>query len=163
MTLIELIKKYGANKGESTMFACIEAISQSLQDHLKAEELCALKKKLYSCMVGGHFDREFAEMQISKMYYEDSNGDKHYAPYWTENEVKSLYSEVKHKISDYNFYDFEVALNMIKSDYCPLLKRWFPDESKEDHLKRIVALTINWLDDSDNPFGNEKVWKYFNS
>ena len=51
---------------------------------------------------------------------------------------------------------------MIKSDYCPLLKRWFPDESKEDHLKRLVALTVNWLDDADNPFGKEKVWLYFN-
>ena len=57
---------------------------------------------------------------------------------------------------------FEVALNMIKSDYCPLLKRWFPDESKEDHIRRLVALTVNWLSDEDNPFGTEKVWLYFN-
>lgn len=71
-------------------------------------------------------------------------------------------SGVKGDIGDYNFYDFEVALNMIKSDYCPLLKRWFPDEDKDSHLKRLVSLTVNWLNDTDNPYGSEKVWGYFN-
>ena len=161
MTLTELIKKYGADKGEDVMWASVEALSQTLQDHLSEEEFNKLKKKMHYIMVGGHYDKEFADMQMPKMYYEDNEG-KHYAPYWTESEVKTLYSEIKGMIGDYNFYDFEVALNMIKSDYCPLLKKWFPDESKEDHLKRLVSLTINWLSDDDNPFGTEKIWLYFN-
>lgn len=162
MTLIELIKKYGANKGEDTMWASVELLSKTLQDKLTDAEFTELKKRMHYIMVGGHYDKEFAELQIPKMYYEDTDGTKHYAPYWTEDEVRTLYSEVKGKIEDYNFYDFEVALNMIKSDYCPLLKRWFPDESKEDHIRRLVALTVNWLSDEDNPFGTEKVWLYFN-
>ena len=59
----------------------------------------------------------------------------------------------------YNKWDFEVALNMIKSDNYPLLKEWFPDE--KDLMGRILELTINWLNDEDNPYGDAKVWGYF--
>lgn len=162
-TFTELIKKYGTNKGENIMWASVDILSETLEKHLTDEEFCTLKKKMHYLMVGGRFDKEFADIQMKKFYYIDANGSKHWAPYWTEDDVKAVYNEVKDSIRNYNFYDFEVALNMIKSDYCPLLKRWFPNESDEDHLRRLIALTINWLDDEDNPFGDEKVWLYFNS
>ena len=163
MTLTELIKKYGTSKGEDAMWASVDLVSKALEDHLTESEYNDIKKKMHYIMFGGHFDKEFANKQIAKFYYIDTDGSKHFAPYWTEDEVKSVYNEVRSTISDYNFYDFEVALNMIKSDYCPLLKRWFPDEDKDSHVKRLVALTLNWLIDEDNPFGTEKVWLYFNS
>lgn len=162
MTLFELIKKHGVNKGEDVMWRSVDLLSHILEDHLSGEEYHSVKKKIYYEMVGGHFDKEFADAQIAKFYYVDSDGTKHFAPYWAESDVRTLYSGVKGDIGDYNFYDFEVALNMIKSDYCPLLKRWFPDEDKDDHLKRLVSLTVNWLNDTDNPYGTEKVWGYFN-
>ena len=163
MTLIEMVKKYGANKGESVMWNSVDMLSKALEEHLSTEEFDSIKKKMYYIMVGGHFDKEFADKQIKKFYYTDSEGRKHSAPYWTEEEVKAVYNEIKNSIPEYNFWDFEVALNMIKSDYCPLLKKWFPNETNEDHIKRLIALTINWLVDDDNPFGDEKVWLYFNS
>lgn len=163
MTLVELIRKYGTNKGEDIMWASVDIISETLEKHLSKEEQYALKKRIHYLMVGGHFDKDFADKQIKKMYYIDSKGEKHWAPYWSEEAVKEIYDNVQDSISEYNFYDFEVAMNMIKSDYCPLLQKWFPDESNEDHLRRIKSLTLNWLNDEDNPFGNEKVWLYFNS
>jgi hypothetical protein len=162
MTLTQLIKRYGTSKGEDVMWASVDLISKTLETHLNAKEFEAIQKKIHYIMVGGHYDKEFAEKQIAVMYYKDSEGQKHFAPYWTEDDVRAIYNEIKSSIPEYNFYDFEVALNMIKSDYCPLLKRWFPNESSEDHLKRLVALTVNWLDDEDNPYGTEKVWLYFN-
>jgi len=48
---------------------------------------------------------------------------------------------------------------MIKSDYYPLLKRWFPEEKDLD--EKIIELTVNWLNDDDNPFGDSKIWCYF--
>lgn len=48
-------------------------------------------------------------------------------------------------IPKYNEYDFEVALNMIKSDYCPLLRRWYPEATNEEILNKLIDLTINWL------------------
>ena len=94
MTLTELIRKYGATKGEKAMWESVDLISNTLQDHLTDEEFCSLKKKMHYIMSGGHYDKEFAELQMPKLYYEDTDGTKHYAPYWTEDEVKTLYSEI---------------------------------------------------------------------
>lgn len=52
---------------------------------------------------------------------------------------------------------------MIKSDNYMKLKKWFPNATKEDILEKIIEETLNWLEDEDNPFGKEKVWRYFNS
>lgn len=51
-----------------------------------------------------------------------------------------------------------VALNMIKSDNYLLLKEWFPETNVQD---KILEMTINWLNDEDNPYGDHKVWGYF--
>ena len=59
----------------------------------------------------------------------------------------------------YNRWDFDVTMNMIKSDYYPLLRKWFPEDKNLDD--KIVELTINWLNDDDNPFGDAKIWCYF--
>lgn len=91
------------------------------------------------------------------MYYEE-NGIRHYAPYWDD--LSTIYNTNKRKlIFPYNKWDWEVTMNMIKSDYYPLLKRWFPEE--KDMLDKIIDLTINWLNDEDNPFGDSKIWCYF--
>lgn len=162
MTVYELIKKYGKNRGEDIMWSSVKVISEALENHLNEEDLCNLKKQVYYSMVGGHYDKDFADKQISTMYYISDDGMKHYGPYWSEDEVRAVYNEIRGSIGDYNFYDFEVALNMIKSDNYTLLKRWFPNETKEDRTKRFISLTVNWLNDEDNPYGKEKVWGYFN-
>ena len=79
------------------------------------------------------------------MYYKE-NGVKHYAPYWSD--VSDLFLLSRKKIpSQYNKWDFMLALNTIKSDYYPLLKGWFSDEREIQN--KIIELTINWLNDED--------------
>lgn len=163
MTLLEIFQKYGAGKDNSAMAKTTEVLSEFIKNKLTDEEYCALKKKVYASLEGGHFNKEFAEIQISKLYYKDDNGEKHYAPYWTNDEVYSVYQNYKSILGNYNLYDFEVALNMIKSDNYMKLKKWFPNATKEDILEKIIEETLNWLEDEDNPFGKEKVWRYFNS
>ena len=119
--------------------------------------------KIYYSINGGHFNEEFAEAAMKKMYYVDSSRTKQYAPYWTEYEVRNVYNSVRDKIPNYNFYDFEVALNMVKSDNYNKLRRWFPDDEEDELLEKLVEETINYLDDEDNPYGTEKIWKYLNS
>ena len=78
------------------------------------------------------------------MYYEE-NGMKYYAPYW--NDITLIYTQVKRRIpQSYTKWDFEVALNMIKSDNYLLLKSWFPDDVQD----KVVEMTVNWLNDEDN-------------
>ena len=54
-------------------------------------------------------------------------------------------------------------MNMIKSGYCLLLNAWFPDDDDDMRNERIVELALNWLRDVNNPFGQSKIWCYFNS
>lgn len=161
MTLTEIVKEYGSSKDEKSIMAFIEQISNYLGRVLTSEEYCTLCKHVYCVLAGGHFNETFADEQIRGMYYEDKSG-KHFAPYWSKEEVKKIYDNYKSKIpTEYNFYDFEVALNMIKSDNYNLMESWFGGDGKE--TERYTELAINWLDDPDNPFGKEKVWRYFNS
>ena len=149
--IYDIIKKYGSSE-ETVKILC-----HALCEHLPEEEYETLAKDIYESTQGKHFDEEFAKRQISKMYYEE-DGMRHYAPYWSD--VSSYYNVNRKRLHDsYNRWDFEVAMNMIKSDYCPLLKKWFPEE--KDMLDKIIDLTINWLNDEDNPYGDSKIWCYF--
>lgn len=171
-SLKELIRKYSGGKDPKAMDGITDIIGDFLKNNVSEEAYCSLYKDIYSELVGGHYNKEFADKQIEGMYYVDEAGQKHYAPYWTEGEARGIYEKSKTKIpAEYNFYDFEVTLNMIKSDYCPLLRKWHKeantaesDETACDKwcMEKIMDLTVNWLDDPDNPFGKEKAWGYFN-
>ena len=149
--IYDILKKYGSND------ETIKLLAEELEEHLPEKEYEELSKGIYESTQGKHFDECFAKNQIKKMYYEEG-GIKRYAPYWDD--TSAIYTINKRRLNDsYNRWDFEVAMNMIKSDYYPLLKQWFPNES--DYTDKIIELTINWLNDEDNPFGDSKVWCYF--
>lgn len=149
--IYDIIERYGSND-ETIKILCDE-----LCHNLPEDKYESLAKDIYESTQGKHFDEEFAKRQISKMYYEE-DGLRHYAPYWGD--TTAVYQVNKRRLNDsYNKWDFDVALNMIKSDYYPLLKRWFPEE--QDMMNKIIDLTVNWLNDEDNPFGDTKVWCYF--
>lgn len=162
-SLLQFIKKYGEGKGEAMMWKSVEIISDSLDKHMDEATRTALTRRIYGEMAGGHYDESFAKEDVKKMYYIDTDGQKKYAPYWTDEQVREVYNSVKAEVPKaYNFWDFYVALQMIKSDNCPLMRKWFPDATPEDMDKKFVELTLNWLKDEDNPFGSEKVWGYLN-
>lgn len=77
-------------------------------------------------------------------------------------EVKAVYDGIRSKIPAYNQYDFEVTLNMVKSDNCNKLKKWFPGATEEELMSKLVEEAVNYLDDADNPYGTEKIWRYLN-
>ena len=167
MTYYDLIKKYGAGKGEQAMWASTKRVSDyltSLKD-TNPKEYWKLLKATYADMCGKHFDEHFAKWQIEQMYYTDKEGRKHYAPYWNDDDMKKVYEANKSKLETnaYNMWDFAVTMNMIKSDNCILLHKWFPNASDDEMLSRLIDLSVNWLNDKDNPFGDGvKVWCYFN-
>ena len=163
MDIYSILKEGLKGEGSDKMWCTTKILSDAIEQYVPEKQREAIKTKVYYSSFGGHFNRDFADAAISKFYYVDLNGVKHEAPYWTESEVKEVYETVKKKIPDYNFYDFEVTLNMVKSDNCNKLKSWFPEASKEELLEKLVEEAVNYLDDADNPFGTEKVWKYLNS
>lgn len=114
-------------------------------------------------MVGGHYNEEYAHCDVRKMYYVNRNGMKMSAPYWTDEQVAEVYNKVKNEIPGaYNMWDFYVTLNMTKSDNCNLFMRWWQGSSDAEREQRVVEMTVNWLCDDDNPYGDEKIWRYLN-
>lgn len=162
MTLYEITRKYGEGKGDSFMWKTVAEVSESVEKAMSPEERDKLKKKIYSLLSGGHYDKDFAMGTVADMYFIDKAGNSHPAPYWSADTVMSIYEGVKTRIPNYNCWDFYVALNMIASDNWCMLNRWFPEITDEERDEKFVDMTINWLDDPDNPFGNEKAWGYFN-
>ena len=144
------------------MWCTTKILSDAIEDYVPEKQKETIKTKVYYSTFGGHFNRDFADNAISKFYYVDPSGVKHQAPYWTEPEVKEIYETVKAKIPSYNFYDFETTLNMVKSDNCNKLKKWFPQATDKELLDKLVEEAVNYLVDDDNPYGTEKIWKYLN-
>jgi hypothetical protein len=59
-------------------------------------------------------------------------------------------------------WDFYVTVQMNHSDNINLINQWFNNISKEELNDKIIDMSINWLNDEDNPFGDHKIWGYFN-
>lgn len=160
----DLIKKYGEGKGTDVMWESVGLISEMLDEKLTPEEMNCLEKKMYAMMQGEHYDDYFAKKQVEHMYYTDEKGVKHNAPYWTDDEVKQVYTAYKAKLKgEVTFWDFYVALNMIKSDNCNLFHEWWPEADMAVLTQKIAEMTVNWLNDEDAPQGEAKIWRYFNS
>lgn len=165
MKIYDLVKKYGQGKGENVMWSSIQWMSDAIEPLKESNpgEYWRIVKGMYAAMCGEHFNEEFGKWQVEQMYYEDKAGNKHYAPYWSEEKVKSIYELNKHKIpSEYTCWDFYVTMNMIKSDNYCMLKDWFPNASEEELNGKLVCMAVNYLNDSDAPHPTSKIWNYFN-
>lgn len=151
MDVKDIIKKYGG--GTETM----EVVADVMSEYVPKDVMHKLSKMVYENTQGKHFNEEFAKEQISKMSYEDGR-NKFYGPFYDD--VSAYYQQNKRKlIFPYNKWDFEVAMNLMKSDMYPLLKEWFPNLSKEDLDEKVIELTVNFLNDED--YGDSKIWCYF--
>ena len=163
MDIYNILKEGLRGEGSDKMWCTTKILSDAIETFVPDKQKQTIKNKVYYSTFGGHFNRDFADVAISKFYYVDLNGVKHQAPYWTESEVKNIYDTIRTKIPAYNLYDFEVTLNMVKSDNCNKLVKWFPDADTDELLEKLVEEALNYLDDEDNPYGNEKIWKYLNA
>lgn len=161
MELLELIKTYGQNKGQSAMWGTIEVMQKYLSNLSEEQKECLLKD-IYGYLSDGHFDECFADKQCEKMYYVKGN-EKHYGPFILKDKVSKEYNNIRNNIKNYNQWDFYVTVQMIYSDNYTLLRSWFPNISDEELCEKVFQMAVNWLDDEDNPFGNKKIWCYFNN
>lgn len=160
-TIYDMTKMYGSGKGESMMWDAIRAISNAVEESMPEEARDHLKREMYEMMAGKHFDEFFAKEIVSKMYYVDSRGIQHNAPYWTDASIREVYDQVKSEIRTYNMWDFYVTLNMIASDNYPLIDRWFAGEDASERDKRFVEMAVNWLRDPDAQHPDTKIWSYY--
>ena len=158
--LYDVIKANSTGKGELTMWQSVDIISEFLTEKLSEKDIDELSSKVYGVMSGGHYDENFANIDVKKMYYLDKNNRKHSAPYWAETQIYNVYEKARNRISSqYNFYDFYVTFNMIASDNWCLYKNWWPNITEEEIFNKVYEATVNWLVDEDWPT-TSKVWDY---
>lgn len=160
MTLYDLTKEYGKGRGEETMWASVQVISDFVEKHMAEEEKEALMREVYSVVADGHYNEDFAREDIEKMFFVDRAGTKHPAPYWPEEAVREIYNSVKGEINPYNFCDFNVTMNMVASDNWPLLEKWFPGMREDDRNQKTVEMALNFLKDPDAKNPDTKIWDY---
>jgi len=162
MNLYEFTKKYSEGRGENAMWRSVSIISDAVEKSMPEADRKVLMRKMYEAMAGCHYNEEFAKEDVAKMFYVDEDGKEHNAPYWTESQIEDVYDSVRDEIPDYNMWDFYVTMQMIKSDNCPLYRRWFPDESPSDMDTKFVEASVCWLNDADYRYTTTKIWHYLN-
>ena len=161
--IYDVIKTYGKGKGEDTMWKSVKMLSDALDGMLSAEEYAKIERKIYESISGGHYNEEFAHEDVSKMYYINGNGERVNAPYWTDEQVRAVYNNVKSDLpSQYNMWDFYVTLNMTKADNCNLYNKWWQGANSDVIEQKMVETAVNYLNDVDSPHGTEKIWSYIN-
>lgn len=161
-TLYEIIKTNFSGHGEETMWESTKMISEAVEESMPEEAKHQLLLDIYELMCGGHYNEYFAKEAVAKMYYKDGGDKKSYAPYWTDSAMREVYDTVRSRIPEYNCWDFYVTMHMVASDNHALLMRWFPNETQEQREARYVDMSVNWLNDEDNPYGEGKIWHYLN-
>ena len=164
MKYYDLIKEYGAGKGEKVMWATTKRISDFIEPMKQAhpEMYWKLIKDTYADMCGKHYNESFGMWQIEQMHFKDKKGVTHHAPHWTKDQYKGAYDVIKSKLknSNYNMWDVAVTLEMLYSDNYCMYREWWPDASQEVIEGKVIDATINYLNDDDDPDG--KIWSRFN-
>lgn len=164
MNYYDLIKEYGAGKGEKTMWQATKRVSDYLKTMKENDPdgYWRLIKDTYSDMCGKHYKDSFAMWQIAQMHYKDKKGVVHHSPYWTKEQYKGAYDAIRPKLknNNYNMWDVAVTLEMLRSDNICMYREWWPDADEEQLDAKVVEAAINYLNDDDDPDG--KIWKRFN-
>ena len=160
MDFVDFVEKYQQELTPEQMLAIAKGIGKCLSFKLSDVEehhLCAM---VYGVLSEEHFDKHFADYAISKMWYEDADGTKHMAPFFTDEEIKDVFDKHKDDISDYTIHDFAVTMNLLRSDHHLLLERYSEDAGELKEM--VVLMAIEYLQDQDCLHPTSKIWHNIN-
>lgn len=159
MDYVELINKYREDLTPEQMLGVAEAIGKVASCCMRKEDMQRLCTMIYGVISEGHFDEVWADEAIVKMWYEDEEG-RHAAPFFTDEEVKDAFGKRMDDVSDYNIYDFEVVMNLIRSDYHGTIGKY---AKTEEEVKEMTAnMAVEYLQDADAAFPTSKIWHEIN-
>ena len=160
MDFIEFVESYQQEMTPEQMLSIAKAMGKYLSYKLSDVEVHHLCAMVYGVLSEEHFDKHFADDAISKMWYEDADGNKHMAPFFTEEEIREAFDKHQDDISDYNIHDLAVTMNLLRSDHHLLLERYSKDN---DEMKEMVVLmAIEYLQDPDSLHPTSKIWHTIN-
>lgn len=126
----------------------------------KIQEEAAMRTLDYYMSGNTHFTELSARGCIAQMYYFETDTKKAFAPYFSYEELKKEYDEVRDEIADYNFWDFSVTMNMIYSNHHDTLA--YLCDKKRNKMKICSVMAVHFLNDEDTAHPSDKIFWYMN-
>ena len=160
MDFVDFVEKYQQELTPEQMLSIAKAIGKCLSFKLSDDEVHHLCSMVYGVLSEEHFDKHFADDAISKMWYEDTDGTKHTAPFFSDVEIREAFDNHKDDISDYTIYDFAVTMNLMRSDHHVMLERYSKDA--DELTEMVVLMSIEYLQDPDCLLPTSKIWHTIN-
>ena len=160
MDFVDFVEKYQQELTPEQMLSIANAIGKCLSFKLSEDEVHHLCAMVYGVLSEEHFDKHFADDAISKMWYEDADGTKHMAPFFSDNEIREAFDKHQDDISDYTIYDFAVTMNLLRSDHHLMLERYSNDADELNEM--VVLMAIEYLQDPDCLHPTSKIWHTIN-
>lgn len=105
-------------------------------------------RKQAGIMMGCHYDKEWADYDVSQIAYTDKEGKKRTGAYWTCEQIEEATKGMNFP-SGTTKWDVYVAMNSFHADTCKVL-------TDEQILKAAYQF---YFADEDFP-ANTKIWKY---
>lgn len=135
---------------EKQMWQSIESVSDLLCDIKDAHPdlYWRFMREQAGIMMGCHYDKEWADYDVSQIAYTDKEGKKHTGAYWTCEQIEEVTKAMSFP-SGTTKYDRFVAFNSFHADTCKVL-------TDEQILKAAYQF---YFADEDFPV-NTKIWKY---
>lgn len=154
MKYLEMVKaaKKNGTFAEKQMWDSVESVSELLDDikGSQPERYWQFLREQAGIMNGCHYDREWAEYDVSQITYTDKEGRKRTGAYWTCEQVEEATKAMSFP-SGTTKYDKFVAFNSFHSDTCKVL-------TDEQILKAAYQFYF-----ADEDFAKErgaKIWLY---
>jgi hypothetical protein len=154
---------FSAMRGNDALMWKHIGLVDELLDELREvhkDKYWAFMRQVHELMYGKHFDEAYARWQVEQMYHIGDDNREYKGEHWSLSDTTSVMQKYRGRIpSEYNEFDFYVALNSQWHDTICTAKRHFStvDEAENYVIDEAVAL---WLNDSDWP-SHDKVWRYF--
>ena len=147
MDFVDFVEKYQQELTPEQMLSIAKAIGKCLSYKLSDDEVHHLCSMVYGVLSEEHFDKHFADDAISKMWYEDADGIKHMAPFFSDDEIKDSFYKHQDDISDYTIHDLAVTMNLMRSDHHVLLARL--RKASEELKEMVLLMAIEHLQATD--------------
>ena len=154
MKYSEMVKEaVAAGKGESAMWKSVDEVNKLLErvKETDPDEYWRFLRNVHKSLYGAHYNKEYAEYDVSKLVSTDKDGNERKGEHWTLQEILNATAGLAFPkgVTEYDIY---VGYNIAASDFC----KEFTDA---DILR--IAYTFFFNDEDWSPQGcSTKVWDY---
>lgn len=146
--MIEMAKQKGAFS-EKQMEKSIENVSALLEciKETNPEKYWHFMREQTGILYNGHYNHDFADYDVSRMFCTGKDGKKYEGMYWTAEQVEELTSKYSFPQGT-NKWDKFVAFNAAFHDWC-----------KSYEAEDIIRIGYDFYFADDDYSGN-KIWDY---